>query len=299
MLDLKLRNEFNQRRAGKMAIELGDAKNTGAEYFFAITYPSNDAINMLESCSKLQGEPIIIMGERGKGKSHLLAMLYHALSNPEATKKWLKTWADDLNKHDLLSIELPSNMEVIGEAVHRQNYKSLWEIIFSQHTYGKKIKKKWKDFGLEKTSVPGKDLLIELFKESPTVLIFDEFQTWYESLSDTKEDPQQRQAFNFIQLLAEIAEKYPEILVLVVSVRDNNSDAFKQLRRNKHVVIDFAGPKAKEDRRSLLLHRLFENRRQIKDANIEKIVKLHVDEYLRLTKKPEAKHQDIRKKFVE
>ena len=297
MLDLRLRDEFCQRRASEMAIELGQAKKRAAEDFFAITYPSADAINILESCASLQGGSILLMGDRGKGKSHLLAMLYHALTNRKAAKEWLKTWAVNFNEQKLLNIDLPT-MEVIGEAVHRQNYKSLWEMIFDQHSCGKEILKKWEGLGERKTSIPSLDLLVELFAKSPTVLILDEFQTWYESLSNTDEDPQRNRAFNFIQLLAEIAEKHPELMVLVVSVRDNKSAAIKQIRRSKHILIDFAGPKAKEDRRSLLLHRLFKNRRNISGVDIENLVKTHVSEYLRLVKKPGAEYQNILKQFL-
>ncbi|MCV5513555.1 hypothetical protein OFN04_30900, partial [Escherichia coli] len=74
-------------------------------------------------------------------------------------------------------------------------------------------------------------------------------------------------AFNFIQILSEISEKHPELLTLVVSVREGNSDAAQQLFRVNPVRIDFKGPEAKRDRQRLLLYRIFENRMNIPEPD--------------------------------
>ena len=60
--------------------------------------------------------------------------------------------------------------------------------------------------------------------------------------------------------------------MLVVSVRDNTTDAFKQIHRDGPVVIDFKGETAKDDRKRLLLHRLFKNRDHFSDADIKQEV---------------------------
>jgi hypothetical protein len=141
--------------------------------------------------------------------------------------------------------------------------------------------------GDKKTDVPSYDLMMEMFTDHPTVLILDEFQTWYEGLTNTKQYPWRNWAFNFIQILSEIAQKNPELLVLVVSVREGNSDAYQQIRRVNPVDVDFKGPYAKRDRQRLLLYRIFENRMQVPTTDISKALQ-HVTstEYFRLSKVP-------------
>ncbi len=40
--------------------------------------------------------------------------------------------------------------------------------------------------GEKKTNVPGYELLKELFEARPTALIFDEYQTWFDGLTDSR-----------------------------------------------------------------------------------------------------------------
>jgi hypothetical protein len=99
------------------------------------------------------------------------------------------------------------------------------------------------------------------------MLLLDEFQTWYDGLTNTKQYPWKNWAFNFIQILSEIAKEHPDLLVLVISVRNGGSDAYQQVHRVNPVAIDFkAGgnpERIQQDRRRMLLHRLFDNRLQI------------------------------------
>ena len=80
MLQLTLRSEFRGRRLGGTAIELENAKKTGATQmavadFLEITYPSADALKSLEAVGPDRGRPLVLIGERGQGKSHLMALL--------------------------------------------------------------------------------------------------------------------------------------------------------------------------------------------------------------------------------
>jgi hypothetical protein len=89
-------------------------------------------------------------------------------------------------------------------------------------------------------------------------------------------------AFNFIQTLSELAEDRPDLFSLVVSVRDNTTDAFQQIHRKSPVVIDFKGETAREDRKKLVLHRLFQNRSNVPQAEIEQAVHVYATERVRL-----------------
>ena len=304
MLGLQLRDEFKGRRLKGTAIELTNKNNTGATQipatdFLRITYPSTDLLKTLEASGPNQGRPVTLKGERGQGKSHLMAALYHALKDVPATQQWLDHWAGVLPTAKIGSIQLRQGMHVISESLHRQRYKHLWDLLFENHPHGGYCRGKWEALGANKPDIPSDEILLDMFKHTPTALILDEFQTWFDGLTNTKQYPFRNWAFNFVQLLSEIAKEYPDQLVLVVSVRNGNTDAFQQIQRVNPVIVDFQGPGAKHDRLRLLLHRLFENRLQVSKDQIASLINTHINEYFRLKDSPPAEHDRLRADFHE
>ena len=308
MLGLTLREEFRGKRLKGTAIELSNDTNTGAtqiaaKEFLEITYPTHDLLKGIEAVGPNQGRPVVVIGERGLGKSHLMAALYHAVNDATSTGTWLNSWATTLGDPQIGKIALRSGMLVIGESLHRQRYKFLWDLLFERHPHGDYIKGKWEGMGAAKTDIPSDQLILELLQHTPTMLLLDEFQTWYDGLTNTKQYPWKNWAFNFIQILSEIAKERPDLLVLVISVRNGGSDAYQQVHRVNPVAIDFkAGGNAEriqQDRRRMLLHRLFDNRLQIAPASIEALVAKHVSEYFRLLGVPSSEQERKRKEFVE
>ena len=111
MLGLKLREEFLGKLLKGTAIELANDSQTGAtqmgaQAFLGITYPTHDLVKAIEAIGPAQGRPIAVIGERGAGKSHLMAALYHAVRDPSATRRWLEGWAKDINAPELANIKL-------------------------------------------------------------------------------------------------------------------------------------------------------------------------------------------------
>jgi len=308
MLGLTLREEFRGKRLKGTAIELSNDTNTGAtqvaaQSFLNITYPTHDLLKGIEAVGPDQGRPVVVIGERGLGKSHLMAALYHAVNDPASTGAWLQTWATKLCDPQIGKIGLRTGMRVIGESLHRQRYKFLWDLLLERHPHGTYIKGKWEGMGAAKTDIPSDKLILELLEHTPTMLLLDEFQTWFDGLTNTKQYPWKTWAFNFIQILSEIAKERPDLLVLVISVRNGGSDAYQQVHRVNPVAIDFkAGGNAEriqQDRRRMLLHRLFDNRLQIATANIETLTATHVAEYFRLLDVPSAEQDRKRHEFNE
>ena len=307
MLGLMLREEFRGRRLKGTAIELANESNTGAtqitaQYFLEITYPTHDLLKGIEAVGPNQGRPVVVIGERGLGKSHLMAVLYHAVNDASSTGAWLNSWATALGDPQISKIGLRTGMTVIGESLHRQRYKFLWDLLFERHPHGTYIKGKWEGMNAAKTDIPSDKLILELLQHTPTMLLLDEFQTWYDGLTNTKQYPWKNWAFNFIQILSEIAKEHPELLVLVISVRNGSSDAYQQVHRVNPVAIDFmAGgnpDRVQQDRRRMLLHRLFTNRLQITKSDITSLIESHMTESLRLMDIPTAEHERKRKEFL-
>ena len=308
MLGLTLREEFRGKRLKGTAIELSNDSNTGAtqiaaKQFLEITYPTHDLLKGIEAVGPNQGRPVVVIGERGLGKSHLMAALYHAVNDATSTSAWLNSWSAALGDPNVGKIALRDGMLVIGESLHRQRYKFLWDLLFERHPHGTYIKGKWEGMGAAKTDIPSDKLILELLENTPTMLLLDEFQTWYDGLTNTKQYPWKNWAFNFIQILSEIAKERPDLLVLVISVRNGGSDAYQQVHRVNPVAIDFkAGGNAEriqQDRRRMLLHRLFDNRMQIAPASIESLVAKHVAEYFRLLDVPSSEQDRKSKEFTE
>lgn len=304
MLGLQLREEFRGKRLKGTTVDFKNQSGTGAldvtaADFLKITYPSHDLLKTIEATGPGQSRPVVLLGSRGQGKSHLMAALYHLCNDADAGTTWLKEWASHLKNPKLADLKLRNDFVVIAESLHLQRYKYLWDILFQLHPRGQWFEAKWSGMGDKKTDVPSYDLMMEMFTEQPTVLILDEFQTWYEGLTNTKQYPWRNWAFNFIQILSEIAQKNPELLVLVVSVREGNSDAYQQVRRVNPVDVDFKGPYAKRDRQRLLLYRIFENRMQVPPVDISKAINSHVSEYFRLSKIPTQDQEKQSEDFVE
>lgn len=303
MLGLQLRKEFQGKRLKGTQIELRNSKKTGAvqqpaEEFLEITYPSSDVIKSLRALGHEQARPVVLMGSRGRGKSHLMAVLHHALTSHTATVKWLETWGQRLGDPGLGQIPLPEGLHVISESLHEGNYKFLWDIVFDKHPRGDFFKGKWSE-KKQRAATPSKDLLIQMFEDCPTALLLDEYQTWHDGQIEEPSRPHRTWAFTFIQLLSEIASERPKCLRLVVSVRDGNSDAYQQIHRVSPLQVTFSGPSARQDRLRLLLHRLFQNRLQISDGDIDKLLQAHVGQYLQLFDVNADEHQARRQSFRE
>ena len=299
MLGLELREEFRGKRLKGTQIELPSAVAMPAAEFLRITYPSGDVLTAIEAVGPSQGRPVVLIGERGQGKSHLMAALVHALKDEAATRSWLSDWADRLGVGKIAKIPLRAGMHVISENLHRQSYKFLWDLLFDRHPKGEFIRGKWEAQGEKKPNVPSYDLLKELFEARPTALVLDEYQTWFDGLTDSRIQKSRAWAFNFVQVLSEIASERPDLLVLVTSLRNGQSDAFQQVLRVNPVLVDWKGQNAKRDRQRLLLHRLFENRLNVADEDVASLIGPHVAEHFRLLDIPAAEHERVRRDFVD
>lgn len=287
-LPLELRQEFLSRFMRGTAIELRNRQNTGwvqrePTELLRITYPTADVQGSLRAVSKSTGgKPVVLLGQRGRGKSHILALLHHALQSSAVVEDWAKVWAVKLGSPSLADLSLQRGFLPISETLSNQEYPHLWDLIFERHPRGQYYRGKFEQAG---TTVPAKSLLQDLFAEQHTALILDEFQPWFDGLHDEAGDsgPKRRQwSFNFIQILSELAKERPDLLFLIVSVRDTATDAFRQIHRDAPALVDFKGEATKSDRKRLVLHRLFENRDNFAAEDVGRVVAAYAGERVRL-----------------
>ena len=308
MLGLKLRDEFLGSHMPGTAISLRTSDNQGAaqksaDQILRITYPTADIQTALKAISdKRSGCPIVLMGDRGRGKSHIMAVMHHAINSSDVVDGWLKDWGVKLNQNELQNFSMETGFIAISEPVHNHEYPFLWDLIFDRHPKGDYYKGQFET--MENQHVPPRSLLEKMFGEQPVCLILDEFQTWYSGLptkdKKTGLNPQQL-AFNFVQNLSELSKDRPELLIFVISVLNNQNEAFHQVHRQGPVLIDFRGPSAKEDRQKLMLHRLFENRGNISFDEINTIAGTYANERFRLlhADKSNAESGQIQKEVFE
>lgn len=286
---LQLRPEFQIQHMRATAIELSNRQNTGwtqrnaATELLDITYPTGDVRRALDAVSVITaGKPIVMMGQRGSGKSHIMALVHHAFGSPDQVESWASSWGQKLQADKLKTLKLQRGFLPLSETLSNQEYPFLWDVLFDRHPKGPYYRGKFEQSG---TLVPAKSLLQDMFAEQKTALILDELQTWYDGLHNEPGPEGKKRlqwAFNFIQTLSELAEDRPDLCCLVVSVRDNTTESFQQIHRKGPVVIDFKGETAREDRKRLVLHRLFQNRGNVPPAEIEQAVYAYATERVRL-----------------
>ena len=105
MLNLTLRQEFRGINMPGTVIALHKDNSQGAtdistSDFLKITYPTSDVIKAIKAVkADTAGGPVVLMGGRGKGKSHLMAVMHHAIVNPNTVETWLNDWSEKLNDH--------------------------------------------------------------------------------------------------------------------------------------------------------------------------------------------------------
>jgi hypothetical protein len=290
MLPLELRREFLGKHMHGTAIELRNKQNSGwtqrpAAELLKITYPTADVQNALYAVSRdAAGRPVVFLGQRGRGKSHLMALLHHALESPGLVEQWAQEWAPRLPtpSPSFATLTLRRGFFPIAEVVSNQEYVNLWDVLFDRHPRGLYFRGKFEQAG---TAVPAASLIEDLCKAQPTALILDECQTWYDGLHDESGPSglKRRQwAFNFLQILSELSVKRPDLFILVVSVRSSETEAYRQVLRDHPRLVDFKGKTSREDRKRLLLHRLFENRGHFADEEVAALVAPYAAERVRL-----------------
>ena len=101
MLNLTLRQEIRGINMPGTVIALHKDNSQGAtdlstSDFLKITYPTSDVIKAVKADTA--SGPVVLMGGHGKGKSHLMAVMHHAIVNLNTVETCLNDWAEKLDE---------------------------------------------------------------------------------------------------------------------------------------------------------------------------------------------------------
>ena len=300
MQPLELRDEFLSKHMRATAIELRNKQKHRPGRSVAPKTSSGSPIRH-RMCSAHwrrslwlhRASPSCSSVSAGRGKSHIMALLHHAFSSPRAVAEWGTQWGAKLNSAKLKALKLQSGFQPISETLSNQEYAYLWDLIFDRHPKGEYYKGQFKHAG---TTVPAKSILQDMFAPAA-------HRPRPRRVPDLVRRPARRRG----------ARQRPEAQAVGLQLHPDSVGAVHGTPRPVHgwscpcgttaprrssrftvtaaVVIDFKGETAKEDRKRLLLHRLFKNRDNFGESAVETVVA----RYAVRTQSPAVRRQDRRR----
>lgn len=232
----------------------------------SMTYPSNALQTAFDHVdNKFRGRDnqggIMLSGPYGAGKSHGLLTLYHLFNSPDISQKWLNEWGLPLNLPDSANASILSTSKTDADLV--------WEPIFQDLEQEELLK------SIER--YPTTEHIEDLVEDEPVAIFFDEIETWWESFDEQKDDELLNRNEFFLQNLLEVANDPDENLFVFATLLDKSQDLKRVLNRTDPYAVDL---NSTGDREQIILHRLFETRREeIDNKAIQNISRKYVENY--------------------
>lgn len=246
--------------------ESSDRLENDPQQLLSMTYPSNSLQNAFEHVgNKLGGRDtqgaITLSGPYGAGKSHGLLVLYHLFNDPVVAQGWLDEWD--------IPISLPDSAKASILSTSKTDADLIWEPIFENLGGG--------DILDDIDRYPTTDHIEKLVARENAAIFFDEIETWWESF-DKQEDEEllNRNEF-FLQNLLEVANDPEEDLFVFTTLLDKSQDLKRILNRTNPYAVDL---NATGDRERIILHRLFETRRdEIDERSVRDVIQEYIEGY--------------------
>ena len=159
--------------------------------------------------------------------------------------------------------------------------------------------------GAKQTDVPSHHLMLEMFNHTPSMLLLDEFQTWFDGLRNTKQEPSQTLGVQLRSDPRRDCQRAPGPTGArgVSTQRPRRTPTSRSAESTPSTWISTGAGvrrRSNSDRRRMLLHRLFENRLQIAASERGQTrISTHVTEYFRLADTPGAEQERKKREFAE
>ena len=243
-----------------------DRLENDSDRLLSMTYPSNalqTAFNRVDD--KLEGRDsqggITLSGPYGAGKSHGLLTLYHLFNSPEAGQAWLDEWGVD--------ISVPNSARASILSTSQTDADRIWEPIFRDLG--------GEDILDEVNRYPTTDHIEDLVGDEPVAVFFDEIETWWEAFRQSGDSDLLEANEFFLQNLFEVASDPQRDLFVFVTLLDKSQDFKRILERTSPYSVDLNDT---GDRERIILHRLFETRREdIDESAVREIVSEYIEGY--------------------
>ncbi len=232
------------------------------EDFFSLTYPTTDIKSVLHflhqrynSDSSTPGL-FLLEGFKGSGKSHLELFVYHLFQNNGFAQEWLK--------HHNLECRVPDNATVIIHKFTDNLVDSIWRLLFEKIGAENLISNTPPNINQLRDAITGKKI----------VFILDELERGFESISNKFA---QAQNLSFLQMLSEEAQRSETASITIfASIYNSNNEPGSTLKRVPRIDLKFSEP---QDRKMVVLHRLFSDYGKHDIQKVETITKSYINQW--------------------
>lgn len=238
--------------------------------FLELTYPTADVRRVIQTLHRrFSGDRdapglFLFEGLKGSGKSHLLLLVYHLFQNRSSAQSWLDRCQ--------LSCAVPQEAVVVINKFTDMPLHSVWDFIFTRLT-GKSPEQR----GLQ----PGLEEVKAALGDRSLVLILDELEQGIRVISDSAI---QAQNIAFLQMLSEWSHRETQV-TLFASIYSDLVEPGSTLKRVDPFRIRFEHA---ADKARVVLHRLFENHRDLDPRTFRSVV----DSYLGAWRRHQAVRSD-------
>lgn len=244
------------------------------EDFFELTYPTTDIKSVLHSLdvrfNSKGGTPglFLLEGFKGSGKSHLELFVYHLFKNNKLSKLWL-------DKHNI-QCRVPGDATVIIHKFTDFPLDHIWNLILESVGAKNLVGEKRPDLKQYQSAIAGKKL----------VVILDELELGFENIQSAS---LKAQNLAFLQMISEEAQRSEDASVTILaSIYNSNNEPGSTLKRMPRIDIKFSEP---QDRKMVVLHRLFSNYNQHDKKKVETITKSYINQWKKNDIKVDEKYE--------
>ncbi|MGC9227717.1 DUF499 domain-containing protein, partial [Caldivirga sp.] len=232
---------FDHRLDEKLAPELSevvlgaaDRVYTDPDEFFSTTYVTDSMRRVVNGvvkalCNEEGGYNVIALTSFfGGGKTHTMILLYHVIRSPEKAVKYgiiTTEQAECLRKFSAQVVVFSGKdhrtapSPIPGESIDRPNYsiRTIWGFIAD--SLGKYSMVKYYD---ENLISPDRNHVMDVIRDSPVLLLFDEVTHYLIRLRNKKRDYVE-QVYVFFDMLSSIAKLFK--VSLVISIPGQSTDS--------------------------------------------------------------------------
>ena len=257
-----------------------NSKEANSTFVLRATYLTTPLRSLFEHITqKLIGAhpkgSAIIRGTYGSGKSHALLALYHIVRGRKEAQKTLNKWG--------IGVRLPERVRVAAVQLRSERPDTLWELLFKRADCG--------NLNEEVRDYPTREQWASLGRGTPTLLIVDELEQWFEAQNALE----QARTKSALANMLEAAELSDVSLAVAIAIYGTNNELMAVINRVHPPIWDVG---TAEDRQKIVTHRLID---KIDKVKAKRVVREYIETYDKVRREfPSLSHlADFRKEMEE